>query len=76
MSSDRTESNNLPLTQEYLSTMMGVRRSGVSEAAGELQRSGLISYKKGQIEIIDREGIDKTACECYAIDRERFKRMV
>lgn len=75
MSSDRTCSSLLPLTQEYLAAMVGVRRSGISEAAGELQRAGLIRYKSGQVEIIDRAGLERAACECYALDRARFKRI-
>ena len=76
MSSDRTQLDVLPLTQEYLSTMIGVRRSGVTEVAGELQRAGLISYSPGKIKLIDREGLIRTACECYRADRERFDQLV
>jgi CRP-like cAMP-binding protein len=72
MASDRTQSNLLPLTQEFLSSMLGVRRAGVTETAGELQRSGLIRYHHGHITIVDREGLEATACECYRIDRNRF----
>jgi len=73
MASDRVGSNVLPLTQEFLAAMLGVRRSGVSEAASELQRSGLIRYRRGEITIIDRAGLEKTACECYALDRQRIQ---
>lgn len=76
MSSDRTRSNSLPLTQEYLAFMVGVRRSGVSEAATNLQRLGYIRYKKGQIEIVDRPGLKSVSCECYHIDHDRFKRLI
>lgn len=76
LSSDRTQSHILSLTQEYLSLMVGVRRSGISEAAAGLQRRGLISYKKGKIKIIDRKGLETVACECYGVDKERFKRIV
>ena len=72
MASDRLDSNVLPLTQEFLAAMLGVRRSGVSEAAGELQRSGLLRYRRGEITIIDREGLEKTACECYHLDHQRM----
>jgi CRP-like cAMP-binding protein len=72
MASDRLDSHFLPLTQEFLAAMLGVRRSGVSEAAGELQRSGLLRYRRGQITIIDREGLEKTACECYHLDHQRM----
>ena len=66
----------LPLTQEFLSSMLGVRRAGVTETAGELQRSGLIRYHHGQIQIIDRDGLTATACECYRLDRDRFDRLL
>ena len=72
MSADRFQSDALPLTQDYLATMLGVRRPGVTETAGDLQRSGLIANSKGKIEIIDREGLEQTACECYQNDRRRF----
>ena len=74
MASDRIGSAVLPLTQEFLAAMLGVRRSGVSEVAGELQRSGLIRYRRGEITIVDRAGLEKTACECYAFDRQRVER--
>ena len=76
MSSDRFQSETLPLTQEYISSMLGVRRVGVTETAGELQRSGLIRYNNGNITIIDRAGLENTACECYGIDRARFESLV
>ncbi len=76
MSSDRLQSDDLPLTQEYLSAMLGIRRPGVTEIAGELQRSALIKYKKGQITIIDRAGLEELACECYSHDRQEFVRLI
>lgn len=76
MASDRIRSNVLPLTQEFLAAMLGVRRSGVSEAASELQRSGLIHYRRGQITIIDRAGLEDTACECYQLDKRRVERLL
>ena len=76
MSADRFQSNKLPLTQDYIATMLGVRRPGVSETASELQRSGLIGYKHGLIEIIDREGLEQAACECYSIDRNQFQELM
>ncbi|HWB47581.1 MAG TPA: Crp/Fnr family transcriptional regulator [Stellaceae bacterium] len=75
MASDRMGSDYLPLTQEFLAAMLGVRRSGVSEAAGELQRSGLIRYRRGKITIIDRAGLEDSACECYRLDKCRTDRM-
>ena len=76
MASDRVSSNVLPLTQEFLAAMLGVRRSGVSEAASELQRSGLIRYRRGEITIVDRHGLEDTACECYALDKRRIARLL
>lgn len=76
MASDRVGSSVLPLTQEFLAAMLGVRRSGVSEAASELQRSGLIRYRRGEITIIDRAGLEKTACECYDLDKQRLERLL
>jgi CRP-like cAMP-binding protein len=75
MAADRVDANVLPLTQEFLAAMLGVRRSGVSEAASELQRSGLIRYRRGEITIVDRAGLEKTACECYTLDRLRVDRL-
>ncbi|HTQ34521.1 MAG TPA: Crp/Fnr family transcriptional regulator [Stellaceae bacterium] len=76
MASDRTGSNVLPLTQEFLAAMLGVRRSGVSEAMSELQRSGFVRYRRGEITIIDRAGLEATACECYGLDKERVNRLL
>jgi CRP-like cAMP-binding protein len=76
MASDRVGSEFLPLTQEFLAAMLGVRRSGVSEAASELQRSGLIRYRRGRITIVDHVGLEKTACECYRLDKSRVDRLL
>jgi CRP-like cAMP-binding protein len=76
MSSDRSDSNVLRLTQEFLAAMLGVRRSGISEAAAELQRSGLIRYRRGEITIVDRDGLEGIACECYDLDRRRVERLL
>lgn len=73
MASNRIGSNVLPITQEFLAGMLGVRRSGVSEAAADLQRSGLIRYRRGQITLIDPAGLEKAACECYGLDRQRVE---
>jgi CRP-like cAMP-binding protein len=76
MASDRLGAEVLPLTQEFIAAMLGVRRSGVSEVAGELQRSGLIRSRRGEITIIDRAGLKKTACECYDLDKQRLQRLL
>src|SRR5437762_3221596 len=70
--SDRTRSDVMPMTHDFLATMLGVRRTGVTDTASRLQRSGLIQYRRGQIHIIDRAGLEATACECYGLDRDRF----
>ncbi|MBD2196956.1 Crp/Fnr family transcriptional regulator [Calothrix parietina] len=75
MSSDGIGSESLPLTQEFLSTMLGVRRSGVSETASKLQSRGLISYQRGNIQIVDRKGLETTACECYGIVKAEYQRL-
>ncbi len=74
MASDRIGSDILPLTQEFLAAMLGVRRSGISEAASELQRSRSISYRRGIITVLDRANLEKTACECYQIDKQHVRR--
>jgi CRP-like cAMP-binding protein len=73
MSSDRIQSDVVPMTHEFLSSMLGVRRTGVTAIAGELQRSGLIRYRRGQVTIVDHGGLEATACECYRIDHARFE---
>ena len=76
MASDRIGLDTMPMTHEFLASMLGVRRAGVTTTAGDLQRSGLIRYHHGQITIIDREGLEATACECYRLDRDRFDRLL
>jgi DNA-binding FadR family transcriptional regulator len=61
---------------EFLSSMLGVRRTGVTETAGELQRSGLIRCHHGQVTIVDRDSLEAAACECYRIDHERLQRLL
>jgi CRP-like cAMP-binding protein len=68
---DRMEGNDLLMTQELLARTLGVRREGVTEAALLLQKSGLIRYSRGHIAILDRAGIEKRSCECYANDKKR-----
>jgi CRP-like cAMP-binding protein len=67
---DRVASDEFPLTQEFLATMLGVRRATVTAAAGALQADGLISYRHGHIKILDGPGLEKTACECYEVTRQ------
>jgi len=67
MTNDRLGAEEFPLTQEFLSHMLGVRREGVSKAAGALQAAGLISYSRGIITVLDRRGLEAKSCECYAI---------
>jgi CRP-like cAMP-binding protein len=74
MCRERMESNYLPLTQEFISNMLGTRREGVSTAAGVLQRKGLIQYSRGQIRILDKKGLEAFACECHFAIRERARR--
>jgi CRP-like cAMP-binding protein len=62
---DRLQSDEMPLTHEFLSSMLGVRRTRVTEAAGELQRAGIIGYRRGLVTILDLEKLEATACECY-----------
>jgi CRP-like cAMP-binding protein len=72
MMHDRAEGEALPYTHEFLSHMLGANRKSVTLAAQSLQTAGLISYYRGAIKVIDRPGLEKASCECYAIVRERF----
>lgn len=69
---DRNDSSRLALTQDGLSQMLGVRRTSVTATAAKLQSMGLIRQRRGSIELLDREGLERTACECYATLRQRF----
>ena len=73
---DRVESDSFPLTQEFLSYMLGVRRASVSEVTATLQRSGLIEYHRGRITIRDRKGLEAFACECYQSTQQEYKRLL
>lgn len=75
-SSDGVQSDELPLTQEFIATMMGVRRAGVTCAALTLREAGLINYNRGHIQILDRNGLEATACECYREIKDQFKLLV
>jgi CRP-like cAMP-binding protein len=70
MLDDRLESETISLTQQLLSRMLGVRRTGVTEVAREIQQEGIIDYKRGQIKILDREALELIACECYQIIKD------
>ncbi|MBD0363270.1 MAG: Crp/Fnr family transcriptional regulator [Coleofasciculus sp. C3-bin4] len=75
MSSDGVGKEELFLTQEFLSTMLGVRRAGVSEAASQLQGKGLIRYQRGRIQIVDRKSLETVACECYGVVKAEYERL-
>src|SRR5476649_1589269 len=72
MMHDRAEGEALPYTHEFLSHMLGANRKSVTLAAQSLQTAGLISYRRGAIQVLDRPGLEKASCECYAIVKERF----
>lgn len=72
---DRTPGNELIMTQELIASMLGVRREGVTEAAGKLQRAGLINYRRGHITVLEREGLNSRVCECYDVVRREFQRL-
>jgi CRP-like cAMP-binding protein len=76
LSLDRLSSNSLIMTQELIANMLGVRREGVTEAAGRLQRAGLICHSRGRIEVLDRPGLEKAVCECYAVVKLEFDRLL
>lgn len=69
ISHDRADGDSFPMTHEFLSMMLGVRRAGVTVAAGLLQKAGFIHYERGHIEITDRRGLESVACECYGVVR-------
>jgi CRP-like cAMP-binding protein len=75
-SADRMQSESLNLTQEFLSQMLGVQRSTVTVAAGELQRAGMIEYSRGKINIVDRAALTKVSCECYHIVSSSYERIL
>ncbi len=76
LSLDRLASNELTVTQELIAHMLGVRREGVTEAAGNLQRAGLIHYGRGKITVIDRAGLEARACECYRVVKTELDRLL
>lgn len=76
MSLDRLPSNEISMTQELIANMLGVRREGVTEAAGKLQSAGLIHYRRGHITVIDRHGLEARVCECYDVVKKEFDRLL
>jgi CRP-like cAMP-binding protein len=73
---DRAGADEFPVTHEFLSMMLGVRRPGVSLAAGVLQKAGLIRYGRGRMEVTDRPGLEASSCECYHVARREFMRLL
>jgi CRP-like cAMP-binding protein len=73
---DRVKGDEFPLTQEFLSLMLGVRRATVTEVAGALQERGLIRYRRGVITIVDREGLEAAACDCYELISKEYDRLL
>ena len=76
LSLDRLETNELVMTQELIANMLGVRREGVTESASRLQSAGLIRYARGRISVLDRVGLEKRTCECYAVVKKEYDRLL
>ena len=76
LSLDRLTGDALVMTQELIANMLGVRREGVTEAAGNLQRDGLIEYRRGHITVLDRAGLEKRTCECYGVVKQEYDRLL
>ncbi len=76
LSLDRLPSNELIMTQELIANMLGVRREGVTEAAGHVQKAGLIEYHRGRITVLDRPGLEARSCECYAVVKNEYERLL
>jgi len=76
LADDRLHAQELLVTQEVIAHMLGVRRESITETAGALQRAGLISYHRGHIQILDRNGLEKRACECYQVVNQNFARLL
>jgi Mn-dependent DtxR family transcriptional regulator len=76
LSLDRLQGNELMMTQELIANMLGVRREGVTEAALKLQAAGLIRYARGHITVLDRTGIEARSCECYAVVKKEYERLL
>ena len=76
LSLDRLQGNELVMTQELIANMLGVRREGVTEGALKLQKTGLIQYARGHITVLDRKGLEKRSCECYAVVKKEYDRLL
>ncbi len=76
LSLDRLPDNHIAMTQELISSVLGVRREGVTEAAGKLQKSGVIEYSRGRITVLDRIQLEQLSCECYAVVRKEIDRLM
>ncbi len=76
LSLDRLNGPDLVMTQELISNMLGVRREGVTEAAGKLQKAGVISYKRGRVKVLDRPRLEELSCECYAVVKRESDRLL
>jgi Mn-dependent DtxR family transcriptional regulator len=76
LSLDRLPSTKLKMTQELIASMLGVRREGVTEAAGKLQKLGVIEYRRGHITVLDRARLEALACECYAVVKKETDRLL
>ncbi|WP_430389842.1 Crp/Fnr family transcriptional regulator [Dyella sp. 20L07] len=76
LSLDRLRSEQLVMTQELIANMLGVRREGITEAAGHLQRAGLIRYQRGHITALDRARLEQRTCECYAVVKREYDRLL
>ena len=76
LSLDRLKGSELVMTQELISNLLGVRREGVTESALKLQKSGLIRYSRGRITVLDRPGLEKRSCECYAVVKKEYDRLL
>jgi Mn-dependent DtxR family transcriptional regulator len=76
LSLDRLPGNELVMTQELIANMLGVRREGVTEAAGKLQAEGLIQYSRGRITVLDRRQLEARVCECYGVVKKEYDRLL
>jgi hypothetical protein len=73
---DRQNDTEITVTQQSISTFLGVRRKGITEAAGKLQQAGLIRYQRGHISVLDRVGLEAQSCECYQVIKNEFDRLL